>query len=102
MRTSVTRAVTSGGRKLTFSQRAFSCFSSRQLHYDLWYPREIPYYVCGLAGLDKRIFASAHNETTQISAAGVKMNVEEVFEQWLDVEERVMNVIVVVRVRIRT
>ena len=23
----------------------------------------------------------------QISAAGVKMNVEEVFEQWLDVEE---------------
>ena len=44
-----------------------------------------------LAGFDKRIFAAAHNKTVQgglqISAVGVKMNVEEVFEQWLDMKE---------------
>ena len=39
----------------------------------------------------------------QITAARVKLNVEEVFEQWLDIWKKiVMNVIVVVRVRIRT
>ena len=54
-------------------------------------PKEIPYYVCALTGFDKRIFRAAHNMVVQgwlqISAAGVKMNVEEVFEQWLDMKE---------------
>ena len=44
-----------------------------------------------LADFDKSIFAAAHNKAVygwlQISAAGVKMNVKEVFEQWLDMEE---------------
>ena len=85
---SVAHAVTSGGGKLTFPPRAFSCFSSsQQLHYDHSHPREIIYYIC-----DTHIFVAAHNKAVhgrlQISAAGVKMNDEEVFEQCLDMEEQ--------------
>ena len=60
-------------------------------------------FVRLLHGFDKRIFAAAHikavNGWLQISAACVKMNVEEVFISGQTWKKRVMNVIVVVRVR---
>ena len=63
-------------------------------------------FACLLALIIAFLLAAAHNKAVQgwiqISAARVKMNIEEVFEQWLDMEEENDDVIVVVRVRIRT